>query len=203
MRPAQIIAVLVFGAAVAVTGCSAHSTASDPAAAAPAATRPAAATSASTPTASRPRTTQPTPAPTSRPPTRPVACRTGQLQLGSGVTDSGMGRQWTTYAFQNRSAQACTVSGFPMVRLLDAPGRVIATVPGHDAATSPVVRLRPGGLAYFGIGQLLNPAYPGQPCPAAATLVVTPPHQDQTLTIPTTLAPCGGRLRSADIHSMP
>jgi Domain of unknown function (DUF4232) len=203
MRPAQIIAVLVFGAAVAVTGCSAHSTASDPAAAAPAATRPAAATSASTPTASRPRTTQPTPAPTSRPPTRPVACRTGQLQLATGVTDSGMGRQWTTYAFQNRSAQACTMSSFPMVRLLNAPGRVIATVPGHDAAPAPWYACGRAGRPISASASSSILPIRASPCPAAATLVVTPPHQGQTLTIPTTLAPCGGRLWSADIHSMP
>ncbi|MBD0300076.1 MAG: DUF4232 domain-containing protein [Nitrososphaera sp.] len=73
-----------------------------------------------------------------------------------------------------------------------AHGRVIASLPGRDTGTSPVVLLRPGGSAYFSIGQLLNPDYPGQPCPAASTLVVTPPHQGQALTIPTTLAPAAG-----------
>ena len=112
-----------------------------------------------------------------------------------------MGRQWTTYVFRNRSALACTLSGFPAVRLLDAHGRVIASLPGRDTGTSPVVLPRPGGSAYFSIGQLLNPDYPGQPCPAAATLVVTPPHQRQALTIPTTLAPCGGRLWGASLRA--
>jgi hypothetical protein len=198
MRPARIVAVFVFAAAMAITGCSANPTASNPADAAPATTRPPATTQASTPVATT-LPTQPTSPPTSQPPTGPVACRSSQLQLSTGFTDSGMGRQWTTYAFRNRSALACAMSGFPAVRLLDARGRVIATIPGRDAG-SPAVLLRPGGSAYFGIGQLLNPDYPGQPCPAATTLVVTPPHQRQALTIPTTLAPCGGRLWSADIR---
>jgi uncharacterized protein DUF4232 len=200
MRPVRIITAVVFAAAVAVTGCSAHSTASNPAAAAPAATRPPA-TPASTPVTSSPRTTQSSPPPTSHPPTGPVACQTRQLQLRTGFTDSGMGRQWTTYAFRNRSALACTLSGFPAVRLLDAHGRVIATMPGRDTGTSPVVLLRSGGSAYFSIGQLLNPESPGQPCPAATTLVVTPPHQGQALSIPTTLAPCGGRLWGAGLRA--
>jgi Protein of unknown function (DUF4232) len=200
MRPARIITVVVFAAAVAITGCSAHPSTRNPAAAAPAATQRPAATPATTPAAARPHTTQPTP-PTSHPPTGPVACRTSQLQLRAGFTDSGMGRQWTTYGFRNRSTSACTMAGFPAVRLLDARGRVIATLPGHDAATSPVVRLRPGGSAYFSVGQLLHPEYPGQSCPAAATLVVTPPHQGHALTIAATLAPCGGRLWAADLRA--
>jgi Protein of unknown function (DUF4232) len=200
MRPARIITVVVFAAAVAITGCSAHPSTRNPAAAAPAATRPPVTRPPSTAVASRPRSTQPTP-PTSHRPTGPVACRTSQLQLRAGFTDSGMGRQWTTYGFRNRSTLACTMAGFPAVRLLDARGRVIATLPGHDAATSPVVRLRPGGSAYFSVGQLSGPEYPGQPCPAAATLVVTPPHQGQALSIPATLAPCGGRLWGAVIRA--
>jgi Protein of unknown function (DUF4232) len=201
MRPVRTILIVVFAAAVAITGCSAHPTASDPAAAAaPAVTRPSAPTPASTPVGSGPRTAQPTTPPTSQPPTGPVACRTSQLHLRTGLSDSGMGRHWTAYVFQNHSALACTMSGFPAVRLLDARGRVMAALPGNDA-TGPVVRLRPGGSAYFGIGQLLNPDYPGQPCPPAATLVVTPPHQAQALTVATTLAPCGGRLWGAAIQA--
>ena len=201
MRPVRTILTVIFAAAVVITGCSAHPTAKDTAAAAaPAAPRPPAPTPASTPVTSGPRTAQPTTPPTSHPPTGPVACRTSQLQLGTGASDSGMGRQWTTYVFRNHSALGCTMSGFPAVRLLDARGRVIANLPGNGA-TGPVVRLRPGGSASFGIGQLLNPEYPGQPCPPAATLVVTPPHQAQALTVATTLAPCGGRLWGAAIRA--
>ena len=78
MRPVRTITAVVFAAAVAVTGCSAHSTASDPAAAAPSATRPPA-TPSSTPVTSNPRTTQSSP-PISQSPTGPVACQTRQLQ---------------------------------------------------------------------------------------------------------------------------
>ena len=201
MRPVRTILTVIFAAAVVVTGCSAHPTASDTAtAAAPAATRPPAPPPASTPVSSGPRTTQPTTPPISHPPTGPVACRTSQLQLATGASDGGMGRQWTTYVFRNHSALACTLSGFPAVRLLDAGGRVIATLPGNDA-TNPVVRLGPGGSASFGIGQLLNPDYPGQPCPPATTLLVTPPHQAKALTVATTLAPCGGRLWGAVLQA--
>jgi Protein of unknown function (DUF4232) len=201
MRPARTIAVVVFAAAVAITGCSTNPTANNPAAAPPATSQPAAASPAPTPTAPRPRATQPTPPPTSHQPTGPIACRTSQLHLRTGLTDGATGRQWTTYVFQNRSALDCTLSGFPTVRLLDPSRREIASLPSHDAATNPVVRLRPGGSAYFSVGQPSGPEYPGQPCPAAATLIVTPPHQGQALRIPTTLAPCGGRLWGAVIRA--
>ena len=107
-----------------------------------------------------------------------------------------MGRHWITYAFRNRSAVTCTLSGVPVVQLLDAHGGVLPTgLPGGGPGTTgPVVRLRPGAAAFFSIGELLAPDYDGQPCPAAATLAVTPPHRRQALTIPATIAPCGGRL---------
>lgn len=55
MRPVRIITAFVFAAAVAVTGCAAHSTVVDPSAApAPAASAPAATTPSTTPTTHRP-----------------------------------------------------------------------------------------------------------------------------------------------------
>jgi hypothetical protein len=191
MRPARIIAIIVFTAAVAVTGCSTHTT-----------TRPAAAA----PTPSQPPATNPTPPPTTPPsttppPTRPTACRTAQLHLRAVMEDNGMGHHWITYAFRNRSAVACTLSGVPAVQLLDAHGGVLPIV-RHDGpgSTGPVVLLRPGGSAFFSIGQLIAPDYDGQPCPAATTLAVTPPHQRDALTTTTGLAPCGGRLSLSAIR---
>jgi hypothetical protein len=55
MRPVRIITTFVLGAAVAVTGCTAHATAVDPSAAlAPAATAPTATSLPTTPTTNRP-----------------------------------------------------------------------------------------------------------------------------------------------------
>jgi Protein of unknown function (DUF4232) len=205
MRLVRTITAFVFAAAVAVTGCSAQATV-HPAAAAPALSqRPAA---SPTPAPPMPRTTRPT---TPTPPTgRRAVCRTAQLHLRMVQAEGAMGHRYLTYAFGNRSAVACTMSGFPVVHLLDAHGGVLPTVLRHTYVdTGPVRRvlLRPGASAFFTLAEVVFPEVGDrQPCPVATTLAVTPPQQRQALTIPATiggteaLAPCGGRLWVAPVR---
>jgi hypothetical protein len=189
MRPSRIlVAVSLAAVAVAVTGCSARSTA-----------QPPAATATPTPTtAAAPATTTPRTQPPTAPPNQPVACRSDQLQLRTGRTEGAAGHRYVTYGLRNRSAVACTMFGFPGVQLLDAHGAVLPTVLRHgELGTGPAVRvlLRPGGWGYFVVEEGVIPYNTDvQPCPAAATIAVTPPQQRHALTVPTALAPCGGRL---------
>jgi Protein of unknown function (DUF4232) len=214
MRPVRTIIAVIFAAALAVTGCSARSTA-HPSAAKPTPNQPPTTTTtpAPTPTATHPRaprpTTPPSPPPSLPPaPPQPTACRTAQLQLRTGQIEGAMGHQYITFAFQNRSSVACTMFGFPGVQLLDAHGSPLPTKVGHayfDTGPARRVLLQPSGYGFFTLAEALIPSGSDpQPCPTA-TLAVTPPGQRQALTSPQALTPCGGEVavtpvRSGELH---
>jgi hypothetical protein len=159
--------------------------------------RPAPTTQAPAPTI--PRGPDPTTPPSTDPtPAGPGTCRAAQLQLRFQFDDSGMGRHWFTYAFRNRSASACAMSGVPSVRLLDAAGDdLLPGVPpdggsGGAGATEKVL-LRPGASAFFSIGERIAPADGGS-CAASTTLAVVPPGQRDALTVPAVIKVCDGRV---------
>jgi len=201
MRPIRTILIVVFAAAVAVTGCSARSTAHPPAAS-PTSNQPAA-------TIAAPNSTAPHPvAPPSLPPPpvppQPTACRTAQLQLRTGRVEGAMGHQYISFAFQNRSSEACTMFGFPGVQLLDAHSSPLPTKVGHayfDTGPARRVLLQRFGYAFFTLAEALIPyGSDPQPCPRA-TLAVTPPGQRQALTSPQALTPCGGSVVVTPVRS--
>jgi Protein of unknown function (DUF4232) len=147
MRPARIIATVALATAVVVTGCSAHSTATDPsqpsAAAAPPAgptTRPASGGGPAAP----PSTASPSGG-------RPVTGRCDASALAGSVqgTEGAAGTIWTTIRLRNASARTCTVKGIPGVRLLGARGQPVTapSLPGGPAGS--LVVLRPGQAAQF------------------------------------------------------
>jgi hypothetical protein len=198
MRPVRLVAAVSLAAAMAIAGCSAHTTtAVGPAAAAPIATRPPAADPTPTPVPTTPWTHPTTPTPTTPPapppPPRPASCRTAQLQLRSGQIEGAMGSRFITYGFRNRSAVTCTMFGFPGVRLLDAHRGAIPTAVGHgyfDTGPARLVRLRPGGWAFFTLQEHVVPRDTGpDPCQRVG-LAVTPPNQRQALIIRDAIQPC-------------
>jgi hypothetical protein len=148
MRPARIIATIVFAAAVAATGSYlALSTASHPAA------------------APQPQVTAPPlyPPPTTRPgpgmPPSTTGSSGGQPMTGrctaSAVTgtvqdsDGAAGHIWYRVLLRNTSARSCTVKGIPGVRLLGSHRQPLTapSVPGGPAGS--LVVLRPGQAARF------------------------------------------------------
>jgi hypothetical protein len=151
MRPARIIATVVFAAAIAITGCSAHSTAHPSPAPQPPGTAP--------PLNPVP-TTKPPPGPDlETPPStndpsgdRPASgrCDTSALRGSVQGTEGAAGTIWTTIQLRNASARTCTVKGIPEVRLLGANGQPVTapSVPDRRQAGSLVV-LRPGQAAHF------------------------------------------------------
>jgi hypothetical protein len=141
MRPARIIATVAFAAAVAVTGCSAHSTATDsshaPAAAAPPSaptTGPATPPSTASPSGGRPVT---------------GSCDASALAGSVQGTEGAAGTIWTTVRLRNASARTCTVKGIPGVRLVGPQGQPVTapSLPGGPAGS--LVVLRPGQAARF------------------------------------------------------
>jgi hypothetical protein len=136
MRPARIIAAVMFAAAVAVTGC-ARSTADGPSAA--------------------PQPPEPVPplvtAPTTPPATagRPATgrCDASALQGSVQGSEGAAGTIWTTIRLRNASGRTCTVKGIPEVRLLDAQGQHATPPSRPDGPGGSLVRLRPGQAASF------------------------------------------------------
>jgi Domain of unknown function (DUF4232) len=140
MRPVRIIAAIMFAAAVAVTGCSARSTA-DPSA-----------------TPQRPGAAPPVPAaPTTKPqpgdgPVTPPStgrCDASALRGSVQGGDGAAGTIWTTIQLRNASGRTCTVKGIPEVRLLGAQGQPLTAPSEPDGPGGSLVGLRPGEAARF------------------------------------------------------
>jgi hypothetical protein len=147
MRPARIIATVVFAAAIAVTGCSAHPS-------------PASHLPGTAPPLNPGPTNKPRPGPgLETPPStngpsgdRPASggCAASALRGSVQGSEGAAGTIWTTIQLRNASARTCTVKGVPWVRLLGAHGQPVTapSVPDRRHAGSLVV-LRPGRAAHF------------------------------------------------------
>ena len=145
MRPARITATVMFAAAIAITGCSAHPTTTNPAAAAspldPAPT-----------TTPQPGAGPATPPSTTSPPDRqPAPGRCAASALAGSVlgTEGAAGTIWYTVQLRNASAKTCTVKGVPQVRLLGGQGQPVTAPSRPDGPTGSLVVLRPGQAARF------------------------------------------------------
>jgi Protein of unknown function (DUF4232) len=143
MRPARIIATVLFAAAIAVTGCSTHSTADQPSAAppvVPATTTPQPGARPDTPPSTAGR-------PVDRP--APDRCAASALQGSVQGTDGAAGHIWYTVQLRNASARTCTVKGIPQVRLLGAQGQPVTAPSEPGGPAGSLVVLRPGQAARF------------------------------------------------------
>jgi hypothetical protein len=147
MRPARIIAAIVFAAAVAVTGCTTNSTA-DRRAAAP----PAPETTPAPQTGAGPATPPSTISPAGG---QPTTGRCDALALKGSVlgTEGAAGTIWYTIQLRNVSAKICTVTGIPEVRLLGAQGQPVTAPSRPDGPGGSLVTLPPGKAARFAFGE--------------------------------------------------
>lgn len=145
MRPARIIAAIIFTAAVAATGCSAHSTAADPSAAPQ---RPQTAPPSDTAPTTPPATTSPSG-------DRPATGRCDASALRGSVlgTEGAAGTIWFTVQLRNASGRACSVKGVPEVRLLGAQGWPVTAPSRPDGPGGSLLLLRPGQAARFAFAE--------------------------------------------------
>jgi hypothetical protein len=149
MRPTRILAVVMFAAAVAVTGCTARTVHPAAAPQTPTSTPPVTTSTPPTPAPKPPDT----PPPTSGPPvSRPVVgCAASALRGSNQGSEGAAGTIYYTVRLRNVSARTCTVKGSPEVRLLDAEGQPLF-VSGPARPDGSVVTLRPGAAAQFALG---------------------------------------------------
>jgi hypothetical protein len=141
MRPVRIIAAIMFAAAVAVTGCSAHSTAAGP----PAAPQPP---EPAPPLVTAPGTPPSTTAPSGGQPSD-GRCTASALRGSVQGTEGAAGTIWTTIRLRNASGMTCTVKGIPEVRLLGGQGQPVTARSRPDGPGGSLVLLHPGQAVSF------------------------------------------------------
>lgn len=130
-------------------------------------------------------------------------CQNVQLTVAAGQSNGGAGHIGIQYRMRNISRRTCSLYGYPGVVLLDSN---FSTLPTHLRRSggylggSPRPRLAvlaPGRQAYFFLEWVHFPA-PGQTCPPARYLMITPPND--YLPVVTwaarggSITPCGGNV---------
>jgi Protein of unknown function (DUF4232) len=171
-------------AAVLLAGCSAERTTP----AAPAST----ATVTATTMPSSPATASPAPVPSaSQAPAAPVTvtvtpsatapeeigpCTDDDLAVTNGPLQSANTQRHVILSFQNTSAQACTLVGYPGADLVTPAGGVLINVPRRPANAAPRLMLNPGEVATADVTAYAIDTSTGDACPRWGNLVVTPPN---------------------------
>jgi len=132
-------------------------------------------------------------------------CRGPQLKLSLAGGDAGAGHRVSILGVQNLGAQTCSLTGYPVVALQDAQGRVLAAVrteqnPGSyfRAGQPPApVELAPQGQAFFDLAwsAIPNEGRGERTCPTAARIRMTAPGDTSPVTLSQSFSPCGGRIQ--------
>jgi hypothetical protein len=158
----------------------------------------------------------PTPISTSASPTTVASatCLSNQLSIVRGQDGAALGHVGIgASAFQNISATACTLQGYPKMQMIDAAGSAIPTHVINGTSYTVVSRpddlvvLAPGAQALFDIGFSSKTGYGTAVCPTSAQIEITPPGSDKSITVPWKLQPYGGptiaKLRCGEITVSP
>ena len=141
-----------------------------------------------------------------------LPCTGTDLKLSVEGGDAAMGNRVTTLALQNVGAQACSVTGYPIVTLADAGDRVMTTIkavqdPGNyfsqNGAPAPVA-IAPQAKALFDLAWNVVPheADGETTCPEAKTLRLTTPGGTALVSLPLTLSPCGKQVRVSPFRAV-
>ncbi|WP_395943133.1 DUF4232 domain-containing protein [Brevundimonas sp.] len=151
----------------------------------------------------------PTPAPGGVLPAS-MPCKGPQLKLAAEGGDAGAGNRIRNFSLQNVGTQACSLTGYPGVTLLDGQGRPLTAIradqsPGsyfrQGQAPTPV-NVAPQAKAYFEVAWTVVPDETMQKsCPSAATLRATAPGDTATISLPFAFEPCGGKVRVSPIRA--
>lgn len=153
----------------------------------------------------------PVPSPSTGPIQAGQPCAGPQLRLERASSDAGAGNRFATLSLQNVSSQACYLSGWPGVTLVNATGQNLVGVRADqergpylaEDAEPPRVTLAPQGKAWFDLAWNVIPREDqGQTtCPEAARVRATAPGDTAAIALEMPLTPCGGRIRVGPIRA--
>ena len=143
-------------------------------------------------------------------PSPEAPCVGTNLRLSVEGGDAGMGHRLTTLALRNAGPDACAVTGYPSVSLLDAEGKLMTGVravqaPGsylaQGRAPTPV-EIRPQQAAWFDLAWTVIPHEDkGETtCPSAKTVRVTAPGAATAIALPLAFTPCGGQVEVSPLR---
>ena len=195
-RMRRMTSAVVSGAlAVLVAGCASSSStgASSSSSSAPPSSAPA---SGSAPA---PVPSAPPPAATSSPGSSPhagaaPACPTSRLKVTLGQSSGAAGSTYLPIDFTNTGTASCTLYGYPGVSLAGGspPAQIGAAASRNPVSALVLVTLAPGAVANAVLQVTVAGNYPASTChPAAAsTLVVYPPNQKASVSVPFSTTGC-------------
>ncbi|HAM03306.1 MAG TPA: hypothetical protein DCQ30_13940, partial [Acidimicrobiaceae bacterium] len=116
--------------------------------------------------------------------TLPPVCQESQLDVSIPRIDRGAGMVGTTIQFQNMSPSTCSLSGYPMVMLVDGAGHTLlsATEETSSATLAPAILL-PTQKATARLDSDAVQTNFSVPCVSTTTLSVTPPGSTRPLSV--------------------
>ena len=138
-------------------------------------------------------------------------CHTAQLSITPVSSSGGVGHIGLQFSIHNDSSQTCTLQGFPGALLLNAQQQPLPTTvqwgAGYLSGNRPVrlVTLAPGANAYMTLEWVHIPS-PGQTCPAAPYVLITPPDAADALQVTVgagVIDACGGQLTASPVEPTP
>jgi hypothetical protein len=112
-------------------------------------------------------------------------CHTSELSASLGSNNPGAGQENFPIVLTNTSSHTCTLRGYPGVAFVDGSGKQLGPDPVRSEATKQTVTLTPGDSAWAGLS-FSNPEVSGAQATTPATLVVTPPDEEDHLMVPWT-----------------
>lgn len=153
----------------------------------------------------------PVPSPSAGPIQAGQPCAGPQLRMERVSSDAGAGNRYATLSLQNISSQACYLTGYPGLTLMNATGQNLVGVRADQErgpylaqdAEPPRVTLAPQSKAYFDLAWNVVPREDqGQTqCPEAARVRATSPGDTSAITVDMPLTPCGGRVRVGPVRA--
>ena len=135
-------------------------------------------------------------------------CHTGRIYIDAIGGQGAAGHIGVTFRLRSLAASPCAVYGYPGMQMLTANGQAVPTHLRWGGTTYLISHLRPqriilapGGSAFFSFDYEDNPT-PGQNCPAANFLQITPPDEYTPIVVPVRyFAPCGGQVNASPLVS--
>ena len=127
-----------------------------------------------------------------------MPCRGQALAGRLASSDGAAGHMHLVVALRNIGGAECTLDGFPTVGLVAEDGTALPVRATHDGdlafpvRTPSTVVLAPGEVASFDLGFSHVPTGGQTVCPAAQSLVVTPPGDSHPVPVQTAADPCDG-----------
>ncbi len=124
----------------------------------------------------------------------PPPCPTSDLQVRLGASNGAAGSTYLPIVFTNTGTTSCTLYGYPGVSLAGgSPSAQIGAAAARNPSPAPTtVTLAPGGSANAVLQVTVAGNYPATTCDptAASTLVVYPPNQTASVSIPFSTTGC-------------